>query len=75
VIEVEVAAHERVAAKVRVVRHDDVLAQRSRGWLAKGRHTLRVAVPRGVDPGTARVVVNLADAAGNTRITRRRVSL
>jgi protocatechuate 3,4-dioxygenase beta subunit len=75
VVEVDVAAHERVAAKVRLVRHDDVLAQRSRGWLAKGRHTLRVAVPRGVDPGTARVVVNLADAAGNTRITRKRVTL
>jgi hypothetical protein len=30
-------------------------------------------IPRGVRAGNARVVVNLADAAGNTKITRRRV--
>lgn len=72
-VEVTLAREEKVAALVRLVRHDDVLASRRTSWLRRGSSTIRFRVPRGVDAGRARVVVLVADAASNTRIVRRSV--
>jgi hypothetical protein len=36
---------------------------------------LRLRVPKGVEAGAARVVLNLADQAGSARITRRKVTV
>jgi len=68
-----IKAHERVTARVRLVRGDDVLASRRFGWLPRGRSPLRLRVPRSVEPGKAKVLVTLADKAGNTKATRLRV--
>jgi protocatechuate 3,4-dioxygenase beta subunit len=73
VVQVELRNRERVAAKVRLVRHDDVLAHKSWGFLPVGRHTLRLRVPSSVPTGPAKVVVTLADRGGATKITRKRV--
>ncbi|RLV49844.1 hypothetical protein D9V37_08125 [Nocardioides mangrovicus] len=70
---VRLNAGERVTGRVRLVRHDTVLAHRRWGWLAQGAHTLRVKVPRKVAHGDAKVLVNLADASGNTWYAVRRV--
>ena len=74
-VEVHVRNHEKVAGRLRLVRHDDILAQRTWSWLPAGKHTLRVRVPRAVEAGTARVVLDLADPAGNTRISRKKVTV
>ena len=58
---------------VRLLRGDDVLADRRFGWLPRGRSTLRLRVPRSVEPGKAKVLVTLADKAGNTKAARLRV--
>ena len=68
-----IKAHERVTARVRLVRGDDVLASRRFGWLPRGRSTLRLRVPRSVEAGRARVLVTLADKSGNTKAARQRV--
>jgi protocatechuate 3,4-dioxygenase beta subunit len=75
VVVVHVRNREKVAGKLRLVRHDDVLAQRTWSWLPAGKHTLRLRVPKAVDAGAARVVLNLADQAGNARITRKKVTV
>lgn len=75
IVRVTLRNREKVTAKVRLVRGDDVLAMKRWGWLAKGRRTLRVRVPNNVPAGPIRVVVNLADAAGNTKIARRKTRL
>lgn len=72
-VQVRVAGQERLAAKVRLVRHDDVLARTTTGWLAAGRHTVTLRVPRKVRAGTYSVLVTLADRAGNTKVVTRRV--
>lgn len=64
---------EKVAALVRLVRHDDVLASKRTRWLASGRSRVRMAVPRSVRAGKARVVVTVVDEAGNAKIVQRRV--
>ena len=73
--EVELDRSERMAALVRLVRHDDVLASRRTGWLGKGSSTVRVKIPAGVDAGRARAIVTVADAAGNVKIARRSVQV
>lgn len=74
-VRVVLAADEKVTARLRLVRGDDVLAVRRWGWLPTGRRTLRLRVPRGVTAGRARVLLTLADAAGNTKIVRRPVEV
>ncbi|MXG89317.1 dioxygenase family protein [Nocardioides flavescens] len=75
VLQVRLRTRERLTGRVRLVRHDDVLAHRRWGWLTKGAHTLRLRVPRDVAAGPARVVLTLADRDGNVRTVRRRVDV
>jgi protocatechuate 3,4-dioxygenase beta subunit len=72
---VKVAVHstEAVAAKIRLVDHDDVLVRKTTGWLRAGTHKVTLRVPAKVDPGRYRVTISLADKAGNKKIVRRRV--
>ncbi|MFT4286735.1 MAG: intradiol ring-cleavage dioxygenase [Nocardioides sp.] len=65
---VKVRTHERVAARLRLIRGDNVRAHRRWGWLASGTvHTLRLRIPASVAAGSARLEVKLADASGNVK--------
>lgn len=72
-VKVVVNADEKVTGKLRLVRHDDVLAMRIWGWLPRGRSRMLMKIPNSVAAGRAKVQINLADAAGNVLITRARV--
>ncbi|MFT4085150.1 MAG: intradiol ring-cleavage dioxygenase [Nocardioides sp.] len=62
--------NEKVTAKVRLVRSDNVLAHRRWGWLSRGTHRLAFAVPRRIKAGKAKVSVIYADRAGNAKVVR-----
>jgi protocatechuate 3,4-dioxygenase beta subunit len=63
---VNVHAGESLTAHASVVREGHVLGTAT-GHLTPGWHSLRVAVPAGVEAGAATAKVVLSDAAGNTR--------
>lgn len=75
VVKVELRAYEKVVGRVRLVRDDDVLAVKTWGWLPKGKRVLRMRVPGYVPAGRARVMVTLADAAGNFKVARKQVNV
>ena len=75
VVIVQTQGSEPIAALVRLVRSDNVMALKRTGWLAKGGNTVRLRVPRKLKPGPAKVVVLLADAAGNTKVQRLNVRI
>ena len=75
VVRVRVRNTERVMARVRIVRHDDVLAARRTGWLSPATRTLRLRIPDRVPAGRARVAVKVVDKAGNSTMLTRRIHL
>ena len=75
VVVVDLASTEKVTARLRVVRHDDVLAKRTFGWMRRGKHQLTLRLPRDLSAGRAKILLQISDRAGNTKIVKRQLQL
>ena len=72
-LSLKLKVNEQVSADAQLRRGGRLLARRRKAGLAAGTRTIEVPIAGHVDAGPAALKLDLADAAGNTRVVRRQL--